>query len=83
MRATVSLGLQDWSLHRKGPKDQARHQEKVREVIKGNLGEIISNESIITSHGDKIVLLDGVGPALIERRLASATADRGRKDTRR
>ena len=55
MRATVSLGVQDWSLHRKGPRDQARHQEKVREVIKGNLGDIISNESIITSHGDKIV----------------------------
>ena len=55
MRATVSLGVQDWSLHRKGPKDQARHQEKVREVIKGNLGDIISNESIITSNGDKIV----------------------------
>src|SRR5690349_20055573 len=55
MSATVSLSTQDWSLHRKGPKDQARHQEKVREVIKGNLGEIISNESIITSDGDKIV----------------------------
>src|ERR671930_124327 len=55
MSATVSLGLQYWSLHRKGPQDQARHQEKVREVIKGNLGDIISNESIITSNGDKIV----------------------------
>ena len=32
---------------------------------------------------DKIVLLDGVGPAQIERRLTSATAsDRGRKDRR-
>jgi uncharacterized protein (TIGR00251 family) len=32
---------------------------------------------------DKVVLLDGVGPAQIERRLASATAtDRGRKDRR-
>src|SRR5437588_28994 len=55
MSVTLSLCLQDWSLHRKGPRDQARHQEKVREVIKGNLGDIISNESIITSHGDKIV----------------------------
>ena len=42
-------------LHRKGPKDQARHQEKVREAIKGQLGEIIGNESIITSDGNKIV----------------------------
>lgn len=55
MAPTVSLGVQDWSLHRKGPKDQARHQEKVRDVIKGNLGDIISNESIITSDGNKIV----------------------------
>jgi len=55
MPTTISLGQQDWSLHRKGPKDQARHQEKVREVIKGNLGDLISNESIITSDGQKIV----------------------------
>jgi len=55
MQPTISLGQQDWSLHRKGPKDQARHQEKVREVIKDNLGDIISNESIITSDGNRIV----------------------------
>jgi sporulation protein YhbH len=52
---TMSISQSDWSLHRKGPKDQARHQEKVREAIKGQLGEIISNESIITSDGKKIV----------------------------
>jgi sporulation protein YhbH len=51
----MSISQSDWSLHRKGPKDQARHQEKVREAIKGQLGEIISNESIITSDGKKIV----------------------------
>jgi uncharacterized protein len=51
----MSISESDWSLHRKGPKDQARHQEKVREAIKGQLGEIISNESIITSDGNKIV----------------------------
>jgi sporulation protein YhbH len=55
MCASVSISESDWSLHRKGPKDQARHQEKVREAIKGQLGEIISNESIITSDGSKIV----------------------------
>ncbi len=55
MPTPITLGQQDWSLHRKGPKDQARHQEKVREVIKGNLGDIIGNESIITSDGQKIV----------------------------
>ena len=51
----MSISESDWSLHRKGPKDQARHQEKVKEAIKGQLGEIISNESIITSDGKKIV----------------------------
>ena len=45
----------DWSLHRKGPIDQARHNEKVKEAIKDNLAEIVSEESIITSDGKKIV----------------------------
>jgi sporulation protein YhbH len=51
----LALAKHDWSLHRKGPADAARHQEKVREAIKGNLGNIIAEESIITSQGDKIV----------------------------
>lgn len=55
MPLTASVSQPDWSLHRKGPKDQARHQEKVREAIKGNLGDIISNESIITSDGKRLV----------------------------
>jgi uncharacterized protein len=55
MTVNMSISESDWSLHRKGPKDQARHQEKVREAIKGQLGEIIANESIITSDGKKIV----------------------------
>jgi sporulation protein YhbH len=55
MIPSMSISENDWSLHRKGPKDQARHQEKVREAIKGQLGDIISNESIITSDGSKIV----------------------------
>ena len=37
MRQSVSLSNQDWSLHRKGPVDQARHNEKVKEAIKDNL----------------------------------------------
>jgi len=55
MPLTVSLSRNDWSLHRKGPIDQARHNERVKEAIKGNLGEIVSQESIITSDGKKIV----------------------------
>ena len=45
----------DWSLQRKGPADQARHNEKVKEAIKANLGEIVSEEAIITSEGNKII----------------------------
>ena len=42
-------------MERKGPADQARHQEKIREAIKQNLPEIIAEESIITSDGKKLV----------------------------
>ncbi len=52
---SISLQKQDWSLHRKGPIDQARHNAKVREAIKRNLADIISEEAIITADGDKIV----------------------------
>lgn len=45
----------DWSLHRKGYIDQERHMEKVREAIKKNLADIVSEESIIMSDGKKIV----------------------------
>jgi sporulation protein YhbH len=55
MIPTVSLSQNDWSLHRKGPIDQARHNERVKEAIKDSLGEIVSEESIITSDGKKIV----------------------------
>ncbi|MFO7171775.1 MAG: sporulation protein YhbH [Bacillota bacterium] len=45
----------DWSLHRKGPADSARHMEKVREAIKENLPEIIAEENIITSDGKRLI----------------------------
>ncbi|MBI2303335.1 MAG: sporulation protein YhbH [Chloroflexi bacterium] len=48
-----SVSKSDWSLHRKGPMDEARHKEKVKEAIKDNLAEIISEEAIITSDGSK------------------------------
>lgn len=33
----ISPSRGDWELHRKGPVDQARHMEKIRETIKENL----------------------------------------------
>lgn len=54
---TTTITQSDWSLHRKGPIDQARHQEKVKEAISGQLPGILSDESIITGDGKKIVKL--------------------------
>jgi uncharacterized sporulation protein YeaH/YhbH (DUF444 family) len=51
----VSLSRGDWSLHRKGAIDQQRHQRKVREALKANLADIVSEQSLITSDGKKIV----------------------------
>ena len=36
MSVRMSISESDWSLHRKGPKDQARHQEKVRKRSRGS-----------------------------------------------
>jgi uncharacterized protein len=55
MDYTATVSKQDWSLHRKGPADQARHKAKVKEAIRENLADIIAEESIITSDGQKIV----------------------------
>ena len=55
MTFTVSLSQNDWSLHRKGPIDQARHNEKVKEAIKENLQNIVGEESIITADGNRVV----------------------------
>lgn len=45
----------NWSLHRKGYQDQQRHMEKVKEAIKNNLPDLISEESIITSDGKEMI----------------------------
>lgn len=55
MERLIALTNRDWSLHRKGPIDQARHNEKVKEAIKANLQDIISEEAIITSDGKRVV----------------------------
>lgn len=54
-RPSFTLSREDWSLHRKGYQDQLRHQEKVREAIKKNLADLISEESIIMSDGKQIL----------------------------
>lgn len=53
--AQFSLQKEDWSLHRKGHQDQERHREKVKEAIKENLPDLVSEESIIMSDGKQIL----------------------------
>lgn len=49
------VSKEDWSLHRKGYQDQARHQEKVKEAIRKNLPDLVSEESIVMSDGKQII----------------------------
>lgn len=51
------ISRDNWTLHRKGEQDQQRHNEKVREAIKNNLSDIVSEESVIMSDGKKITKL--------------------------
>jgi len=53
--STSTVSQHDWSLHRKGAVDQERHKQKIREAIKKNLGDIVSEESIILSDGKKVI----------------------------
>jgi len=54
-RATFELTERPWDLSRRSRRDVDRHQQRVREAIRGNLPEIISQEDVITSDGQKIV----------------------------
>lgn len=55
MSGSFIISREDWSLHRKGEIDRQRHQEKVKEAIKKNIANIVSEESIILSDGQKII----------------------------
>ncbi|MFQ3543405.1 sporulation protein YhbH [Halobacillus rhizosphaerae] len=45
----------DWSLHRKGYDDQRRHQEKVKDAMKKQLPDLITEENIVMSNGNRVV----------------------------
>lgn len=53
MADDIIVSRDDWSLHRKGYLDQTRHKEKVEDVIKHQLGDLIVDESIILTDGKK------------------------------
>ncbi len=50
-----SLSTDSWDMHRRAERDRQRHNDKVKEVIKKNLGDIISQQDIITADQGKIV----------------------------
>jgi len=50
-----SLSTDTWDLHRRAERDRKRHNDKVKEIIKQNLGGIISQQDIITAENGKIV----------------------------
>ena len=45
----------DWSLQQKGASDQRRHQAKIREALRGQLGDLITEDAIITSDGGRAI----------------------------
>jgi hypothetical protein len=49
---SFTLSREDWSLHRKGYEDQQRHEEKIKEVMKENIADLITEESIIMPEKD-------------------------------
>jgi uncharacterized protein len=55
MKGNFVVSKEDWSLHRKGHDDQKRHEEKVKEAIKNNLPDLITEESIIMSNGRDVI----------------------------
>ena len=74
-----------WKVRVTAPPEDGRANEAVLRLLADALSLPRRSVSLVSGHTgrDKIVALDGVGPALIERRLTSATgSDRGRKDRR-
>ncbi|MEO7904876.1 MAG: DUF444 family protein [Candidatus Saccharimonadales bacterium] len=54
---SVAISRKDWSFDQIIERDEARHNEKVKESIKNNLGDVISDGSIITAdpHSKKTI----------------------------
>ena len=74
-----------WKVRVTAAPEQGRANEAVLRLLADALAVPRNAVVLVSGQGgrDKIVELTGVGPALAERRLASASAlDRGRKDRR-
>jgi sporulation protein YhbH len=51
----MAIKKQDWDISERGLKDAARHREKIRESIRKNIADIISDTAIITRKKGQIV----------------------------
>lgn len=54
-KSNFVVSKENWSLHRKGLQDQKRHMDKVKDAIKNNLPDLVSEERIIMSNGRDII----------------------------
>jgi uncharacterized protein len=74
-----------WKIRVTEAPERGRANEAVIRLLADTLAVPRSAVTLVSGHGgrEKIVELTGLGPGLIERRLASAASlDRGRKDRR-
>lgn len=74
-----------WKVRVTAPPEHGRANDAVVRLVADTLAVPIDAVTIVSGHGarDKIIELAGLGPGLVERRLASASAsDRDRKDRR-
>lgn len=74
-----------WKVRVTAPPEHGRANEAVLRLVAEALALPRDALTLVAGHGgrDKIVELTGLGPGLVERRLASASApSRGRKDRR-
>jgi len=55
MTQNFSLSNDTWDLHRRADRDRQRHNDKIKEVVKQNLADIISEQDIITADRGKLV----------------------------
>jgi len=54
---TVEPKTDIWDIQQKGNRDQVRHLEKIKGAIKENLKELVAHENIISSDGQKKVVV--------------------------
>ncbi|HKT45108.1 MAG TPA: DUF167 domain-containing protein [Gaiellaceae bacterium] len=74
-----------WKVRVTAAPEHGRANDAVLRLVADTLAVPLASVAIVSGHGarDKIIELTGVGPGLVERRLASASSsDRGRKDRR-